>query len=119
MLAVNEFILVGKAIKVMPGQTSNGTAFTRIFLECERKSKDAMVTDHFEVGAWSEFARKAAEGISEGYMVAIAGRVASNTYTDKMGVRRLSYNLVADRITVDEAPQEPAFPAITEDDLPF
>lgn len=117
MIAVNEFILVGKMIKKMPGQTSSGTEFTRIFIESERKTKDSTVTDHFEVGAWGPSVREAVQGIPEGSTVAIVGRVTSNTYTDKTGVRRLSYNLVADRITGDDMPVPTV--NITEDDLPF
>lgn len=121
MLSINEFTIVGKLLKAMPGQTNSGTNFTRLFVESERLSANGTVTDHFEIGCWSTSTKDAAEKLAEGATVAIVGRIASNTYTDKNGARRLSYNLVADRISGDNpAPTPVAEPDfITEDDLPF
>jgi len=80
----------------------SGTKLARISVATSEFSKhnDKVVkeTQWHNVVAWGNLADMVKTKISKGYEVVVDGSLKQNSYTDRDGVERQSYEVVADRI---------------------
>lgn len=80
--------------------TNNGTAFTRFSLAVNRVTKSPTgerqeETEWFNIVAWRQLAETCSQYLRKGQKVYIEGRVQQRKYTDKNGVERTSFDVVA------------------------
>ena len=57
-------------------------------------------TEWHKVVLWRSLASSAEEKIKVGTQIYVEGKVNSSTYTDKTGVERISYNIIAERYQI-------------------
>lgn len=118
-------------------RTSSGLPAASFAIACERDytAKDAdRETDFFDIVAWRSTAEFVEKHFSKGRMIALTGRLQTQSWQDKEGNKRKSVEIVADSVYfADSRPADaahapaPAVPASSafdvlpddEDGLPF
>lgn len=55
---------------------------------------------------WGEAARKASKEVTKGAKIQLQGKIVSQTYTDKSGVKRISFKIQTEAITPIKEVQE-------------
>jgi single-strand DNA-binding protein len=81
--------------------TPNGTAVTKFSLAVNRRFKDRNTnelkeeTEWFNIVAWERLAETCNTYLHKGSKVYIEGRMQSHTYTDKDGVQRRVWDVIA------------------------
>ena len=125
--------------------TPNGVSVTSFTIAVDRpfqRSGNERVADFFDVVAWRNEAEFITKFFHKGSLICVQGYMTTRTYTDKNGVNRKAYELVAEHVhftgekrgdapaAVPSAPAAPApsyssgdrgdFAEIAgDDDLPF
>ena len=112
--------------------TGEGTAIASFRLATDRpvRAGGAPQTDWHTVVCWDRRAEFAAQFLTRGRLVFVAGRLAYREYEDKAGVRRVAVGIVAgELVPLDSRPTgQPADPREAEgrgddtidiDDVPF
>ncbi len=139
---MNKIILIGNLTRDPESNTTqSGVNFTRFNIAVNRPFANAngeRVADYFEVICWRQLADRCAKYLFKGNKVGICGSVQRRQYEDRDGIKRTSFDVVADEVeflsprtgtgnresTGGYVPEEPRS-AISEmqpvdnDDLPF
>jgi len=96
----NHIVLVGRLVADPElRQTQAGVPVTSFRIAVDRpKGRDGgeKQTDFFGVSIWRQRAERAAEFLSKGRLVLIAGRVQIREYTDRDNNKRTAVDVVAD-----------------------
>jgi single-strand DNA-binding protein len=122
----NHIVLVGRLVADPElRQTQAGVPVTSFRIAVDRpKGRDGgeKQTDFFGVSIWRQRAERAAEFLSKGRLVLIAGRVQIREYTDRDNNKRTAVDVVADDFQMldsrppgDNAAPRGAAPAASND----
>lgn len=100
---MNTVIMIGRLTRdpELRYIASTGNAVTRFAIAVDRPfaKKDAEVTaDFFNIVVWGKRAETCANYLAKGRMVALRGRLQNNNYTDKMGNKQYSVEIIADDV---------------------
>ena len=118
--------------------TSSNVSVVRFTLAVDRDFKDKQTgerhADFIDVIAWRSTADFVAKYFAKGQLVAVSGRIQTNTYEDNKGNKRKAVEVLAENVYFaepkrsNEAPQAPAYEGssddfkplpVADDDLPF
>ena len=141
---MNKIILIGNLTRYPESNTtSSGVNFTRFNVAVNRpfaNSSGERVADYFDVICWRQLADRCAKYLYKGSKVGINGSVQRRQYEDRDGIKRTSFDVVADEVefltpktmspnrdagSQGYVPDEPSAPPISDmqpvdnDDLPF
>jgi single-strand DNA-binding protein len=96
---LNKIMLIGNLGKDPEmNVTTEGTPFTRFTLAVSRRGKSNTTereTDWFNVVAWRQLAEICNTYLHKGSKVYIEGRIQQRKYTDKNGVERTAFDVIA------------------------
>ncbi len=99
---MNKITLIGNLTKDPENSiTQSGVSFTRFTLAVNRpftNSAGERVADYFDVIAWRQLADRCAKYLFKGSKVGINGSVQRRQYEDRDGIRRTSFDVVADEV---------------------
>lgn len=99
---MNKIILIGNLTKDPENATTqNGVNYTRFNLAVNRRIPNAAgerTADYFDIIAWRQLADSCFKYLHKGSKVGITGAVQRRQYTDKNGVARTSFDVVADEV---------------------
>ena len=118
-MVYNRVILVGRLTRDPELRaTPDGLSVARFTLAVNRvsRSDSGSVADFFDVVAFRQLAETVANYAAKGTLILVEGRLQTRSYTDREGVRRKSYEIVADTVRFLERRQTPA--AATETATP-
>lgn len=128
----NLFIVTGNLVREPETSTTQGgVQFTRFQIACNRQyanSNGEKLTDYFDIATWRGLAETCAKYLHKGSKVYVQGEMQQRHYEDKNGVKKTSYQVVADKVEFlsigsknnqkpsenDDEPQP-----VNSDDLPF
>lgn len=137
---MNKIILIGNLTKdPESGATNGGVNFTRFNIAVNRpftNSAGERVADYFDIICWRQLAERCAKYLFKGSKVGVHGYVQRRQYEDREGIKRTSFDVVADEIEFltpkpanskapddEPAPPEGSIsdlqPVDNPDDLPF
>ena len=89
--------------------TQSGTTFCRFTIAVDRDFADKdgnRQADFFGILAWKGTADFVSKYFHKGQMIAVQGRLQTDTYTDKEGVTRKSWDIVADQVYFAEGKRD-------------
>lgn len=86
-------------------QTPNGVSVASFTLAVNRNySKNAQQqTDFIDIVAWRQTAEFVSRYFRKGQLVAVDGQIQTRTYTDRNGVNRKAFEIVADQVHFAES----------------
>ena len=132
---MNRIILIGNLTRdPEPGTTQSGVSFTRFTIAVNRTFANAAgerLADYFDVIAWRTVGELCAKQLYKGNKVGITGKVQRRQYEDRDGIKRTSFDVVADEVEflspkASARPDEPTQDVVSDltpvddsDDLPF
>lgn len=130
---MNKIIIIGNATRdPEEGKTQGGTKWARVGVAVNgytNKETGETHCDFFDVFAIGTLAEAVQKYVKKGKKIAVTGRMSQKTYTDKDGVRRVSWSLIADSVEFlspqeEEPKAEDGTPKGTKkidnyDDIPF
>ena len=100
---LNQFIVIGKIQELpMIRETSNGNKISTLLLEVDRnfKNSDGLYErDSFQITLWKGIAESTVHLAEIGSLIAVKGRVQSNTYEGKDGVHYYNYEIIAEKVS--------------------
>jgi single-strand DNA-binding protein len=95
---MNKTLLVGRITKKLAIETtSSGKNFTRFFLAINRRFKNAQgerEADFVPCIAWDKTAEVLKQYASKGSLISVEGEIRTNNYTDKVGNKRFSVEIL-------------------------
>lgn len=113
-------------------RTNSGTAVCSFSVAVDRDYSKEKETDFIEAQAWRQTAEHVARYFTKGRMIVVTGRLQSRHWTDKNGIGRTSWEVIADNVYFADSKREASagtsytttsqFNEIEEDedgDLPF
>ena len=99
---MNKVILIGRLTKdpeltYIPG---SGTAVTRVTLAIDDyySKTNKKQTQFIPVVVWGKQGENLAQYMSKGSLISVSGKVRNYSYTDKTGIKRYGYEIVADML---------------------
>ena len=99
---LNKIVLMGRLTKDPElRRTGSGTAVTSFSLACDRDFKSQSgdkETDFIEVVAWKNTAEFVSKYFSKGRMAVVDGRLQIRDWTDKVGNKRTTAEVVAENV---------------------
>ncbi len=99
---MNKIILIGNLTRdPETGSTQGGVNFTRFTIAVNRPFTNAQgerVADYFDVICWRMLADRCAKYLFKGSKVGISGSVQRRQYEDRDGIKRTSFDVVADEV---------------------
>lgn len=98
---INSAILMGR-LTADPElrSTTSGTSVTRFTIAVNRYSKEGEVkADFINVTAWRKTAEFVSKYFRKGSMMAVQGSIQTDTYTDREGNKRYSFQIVANNVS--------------------
>lgn len=99
---MNKIIIIGNATRdAETGSTQGGTTWARVGVAVNgytNKETGETHCDFFDVFASGTLAEAVKKYVKKGKKIAVIGRMNQKTYTDKDGVRRMSWSLIADSV---------------------
>lgn len=99
---MNKIILIGNLTRdPESGTTQGGVTYTRFNIAVNRPFTNAngeRVADYFDIVAWRGLAERCAKYLFKGSKVGINGSVQRRQYEDNNGIKRTSFDVVADEI---------------------
>jgi single-strand DNA-binding protein len=118
MMNYNRVILVGRLTRDPELRTTpDGVPLVRCSIAVNRRTGGEEVADFFDFVAFRQNADFLANYATKGRLVLIEGRLQSRSYTDREGVRRTAYEIMAERVyacwTARVKPR-PEMPAATQ-----
>ncbi len=139
---MNKIILIGNLTRDPESNTTQGGVnFTRFTIAVNRpftNSSGERVADYFDIICWRMLAERCAKYLFKGSKVGITGSVQRRQYEDRDGIKRTSFDVVADEVefltpkNTPSSPREPSMGYVPEephgisemqpvdnDDLPF
>jgi single-strand DNA-binding protein len=112
--SVNKVILVGNLGGDPDARyTADGTPVANFTLATSRGKQDAAgawtdETEWHRIVCWEKLAELAAHSLHKGSKVYVEGRIQSRKYTDRQGVERTAYDIVAHDLTLLDRATAPA-----------
>lgn len=132
---MNKILLIGNLTRDPESNTtSSGVNFTRFNVAVNRpfaNSSGERVADYFDVICWRQLADRCAKYLFKGSKVGINGSVQRRQYEDRDGIKRTTFDVVAEEVEFltprqndgqrDQLPNNvPAdMQPVDNDDLPF
>ena len=133
---MNKIVLIGNLTRdPESGTTQGGVNFIRFNIAVNRPFTNAAgerLADYFDVVAWRGLAELCAKYLSKGNKVGIVGSVQRRQYEDRDGIKRTSFDVVADEVefltprsrTSRDEPEAPQggvadLQPVDGDDMPF
>lgn len=106
-MAMNTSCLTGRLTKDPEvKQTQNGTSVVRFTIAVDRNYKDKRTvqyeTDFIQIAAWRHNAEFVGKYFRKGNMIAVTGRIQTETWTDQDGNKRRSMYILADDLSFCE-----------------
>ena len=99
---MNKIILIGNLTRDPETATTQaGISFTRFNVAVNRpftNSNGERVADYFDVICWRQLAERCAKYLFKGSKVGVNGSVQRRQYEDRDGIKRTSFDVVADEI---------------------
>ncbi len=99
---MNKIILIGNLTRDPESSTTQGGVnFTRFTIAVNRtftNSAGERVADYFDVICWRQLAERCARFLFKGSKVGICGSVQRRQYEDRDGIKRTSFDVVADEV---------------------
>lgn len=99
---MNKITLIGNLVRdPESGSTNGGVNFTRFTIAVNRPfttSDGERVADYFDVIAWRGLAERCAKYLFKGSKVGVHGYVQRRQYEDRDGIKRTSFDVVADEV---------------------
>lgn len=99
---MNKIIIIGNVTKdPEAGRTQGGTTWARVGVAVNgyaNKETGETHCDFFDVFASGTLAEAVQKYVKKGKKIAVIGRMNQKTYTDKDGVRLVSWSLIADSV---------------------
>ena len=99
---MNKIILIGNLTRdPESGSTQGGVIFTRFNIAVNRmftNSAGERVADYLDVICWNKLAERCAKYLFKGSKVGISGSVQRRQYEDRDGIKRTSFDVVADEV---------------------
>lgn len=99
---MNKIILIGNLTRdPESGSTQSGVNFTRFTIAVNRpftNDSGERVADYFDIIAWRNLAERCAKYLFKGNKVGITGSVQRRQYEDRDGIKRTSFDVVADEV---------------------
>ena len=86
-------------------KSDSGRVYCRIRLAVDRPYRGSKVprkTDYFTVVFFNKLAQVAFNNLAKGALCTILGRLETDTYMDKIGNKRESFSIIADKLTIHE-----------------
>lgn len=99
---LNQAVLMGR-LTAEPElkHTQSGVAVVRMTLAVERsyvKQGEERQTDFIDVVAWRSTAEFVSKYFRKGQLVAVQGSIQTGNYTDKQGIKRRKFEVLADQV---------------------
>ena len=82
--------------------TPSGVSVVRFQIACDRnysKSGEEKKTDFIDVTAWRQTAEFVSRYFHRGSMIAVEGSIQTDNYTDRDGIKRKSFQVVANNVS--------------------
>ncbi len=99
---MNKIILIGNLTRdPETSSTQGGVVFTRFNVAVNRPFTNAAgerVADYFDVICWRQLAERCGKYLFKGSKVGINGSVQRRQYEDRDGIKRTSFDVVADEV---------------------
>lgn len=99
---MNKIIIIGNATRdAEAGNTQGGTTWARVGVAVNgytNKETGETRSDFFDVFASGTLAEAMQKYVKKGKKIAVIGRMNQKTYTDRDGIRRVSWSLIADSV---------------------
>lgn len=99
---MNKIILIGNLTRDPESNTTqSGVNFTRFNIAVNRPFTNASgerVADYFDIICWRQLADRCAKYLYKGSKVGINGSVQRRQYEDRDGIKRTSFDVVADEV---------------------
>lgn len=99
---MNRITLIGNLTRdPESGSTNGGVNFTRFNIAVNRPfttSDGERVADYFDIIVWRNLAERCAKYLFKGSKVGINGSVQRRQYEDRDGIKRTSFDVVADEV---------------------
>lgn len=99
---MNKIILIGNLTRDPEASTTQGGVnFTRFNIAVNRPFTNAngeRVADYFDVICWRQLAERCSKYLYKGSKVGINGSVQRRQYEDRDGIKRTSFDVVADEV---------------------
>lgn len=99
---MNKIILIGNLTRdPEEGTTQGGINFTRFQIAVNRlftNTDGERVADYFDIICWRQLADRCAKYLFKGNKVGINGSVQRRQYEDRDGIKRVSFDIVADEV---------------------
>ncbi len=73
----------------------------------EMEAKGQPTADFIDIVVWGAAAENSAQYLQQGLQVAVQGRIQTGSYDDKQGIRRKTFEVVAERVEFIEWPDSP------------
>lgn len=83
-------------------QTSSGLSVTRFTVAVDRgyaRAGEERKTDFIDVQAWRQTAEFVCKYFAKGSMIAVQGSIQTGSYDDKNGIKRKTFEIVADNVS--------------------
>lgn len=95
---MNKIFLIGRLTKdPQMGQTQSGKTVAR-FSVAVKKQGQGDGADFFDATAFDKTAENVLQYLAKGRQVAVVGRVSIGSYTDRNGVTRKTFDILADQV---------------------
>lgn len=130
---MNKVLLIGN-LTADPEQinTTSGTVMCRFSIAVNRifRNTDEKTVDFLRIVVFNKSAENCLKYLTKGSKVGISGRIQVNDYTDKEGVKRQVYDIIAEDVEFintrrgedgQDSAQTPSKPKVvgTSEELPF
>jgi len=103
----NRIILVGRLTRDPDLRTTpDGVPLVRCTVAVDRRTSGEQTADFFDFVAFRQQADFLANYATKGRLVLIEGRLQSRSYTDREGIRRKAYEIVAQEVRLLDRPRE-------------
>ena len=86
-------------------KSENGRVYCRIRLAVDRPYRGKNVpkkTDYFTVVFFNKLAQVAYNNLAKGALCTVLGRIETSEYIDKIGNKRETFSIIADKLTIHE-----------------
>ena len=94
---MNKIFLIGRLTKdPQMGQTQSGKTVARFSVAVKKQGQDG--ADFFDATAFDKTAENVLQYLAKGRQVAVVGRVSIGSYTDRNGVTRKTFDILADQV---------------------
>ena len=99
-------------------QTQSGVSVCRFTVAVDKFTKDKeKAADFIECTAWRQTAEFVSRYFTKGSAIIIEGSLHNNNFTDNNGVKRYSYNVLAERVHFAESKKKEDQPDLNIDDF--